>query len=126
MTKASKDKKYDSKKPTVSNLDRRHSSDSFVLLVGDSILDNRAHATLSTGTLLGDNYIDNSVEETMTADFEEQIRTVPELWLAGAALPLSARCGPRGVARAESRDQSVRHALAFSFPRKACALSLLL
>lgn len=59
-----------------------------VLLVGDSILDNRFHADISTGELLvqklGDVVLDSSVEETTTYHFADVLRDVPECYLEEA------------------------------------------
>ncbi len=63
-----------------------------ILLVGDSILDNRAYTDKPTGLLLtkagetgGFEVIDNAVEETQTKHFDEKYRTVGDMWYSRAA-----------------------------------------
>lgn len=56
------------------------------LLVGDSILDNRAYADRSTGAILATHggYLDHSVEETMSKHFKKRYRKVPTFWQKAA------------------------------------------
>lgn len=55
-----------------------------VLLVGDSVIDNRAYANPSTGNILSKTktftVFDHSVEETATCHFDKKIRNVPQMW----------------------------------------------
>lgn len=57
------------------------------LLIGDSIIDNRAYAASSTGAILSEwgEYLDHAVEETRTADFHLANRDVPSEWYDRAA-----------------------------------------
>lgn len=95
MTQVSRDSRSSNKRKLNSRADAAGSSSkksrptesSGTLLVGDSILDNRAYATESTGDILSQlgTYVDHSVEETATHHFAQEQRVVPSMWYNLAA-----------------------------------------